>query len=160
MKKLITPILLAAIALSSPAPAQATEEQSPPSEACDQAMQSSLTRIQSIKNLKVEDSGRYESMPEGAPSGSTGRYYVYLSGRGGVDLMKSPKLMGTIAENIIKSCNATIFTFGQYRSAYGITFGIFEDGVIRQFKCMEDEYPDFEPRSGVKIPYGYSVCNL
>jgi hypothetical protein len=164
MKKLITPILLATIALSGPTAAQASEEQLSQPEVCNQAMQSSLARIQTIKNLKVEDSGQHEFTPEDAPSGSVGRYYIYLSGRGGVDLMKSPKLMGTIAENIIKSCNAAIFTFGQYRSAYGITFGIFEDGLIRQFKCIEDEYPDIDQRrrrgQNIKLPYGYTYCDI
>lgn len=94
----------------------------------------------------------YESYPKDRPS----KYLFGLDGPAAGSIMSSPKFLNAISTDIIKKCRSvSIVDFNRYRTDWNVTFGLTEQGKVKEFtQC--GRYAGDQLPSG--IPWGSIVC--
>jgi hypothetical protein len=122
-------------------------------------------QIRQIKGLKLKQS-RTETFSGGElegyyPNGRnrTAGFIVENQGPAPASFMKSPILLTQLGIQIINACaDLSTVSFSVDRSGWIETIGIFDDGAIRRFGCIEDIHD--RPNTRERLPYGYINCAL
>jgi hypothetical protein len=80
-------------------------------------------------------------------------------GPGPAKFMQAPELLTQLGTQIINACSdLSTVSFSVDRSGWIETIGIFDDGAIRRFGCIEDIQN--RPNTRERPPYGYINCAL
>jgi hypothetical protein len=122
-------------------------------------------QIRQIKGLKLKQS-RTETFSGGElegyyPNGRnrTAGFIVENQGPAPASFMQSPELLTQLGTQIINACaDLSTVSFSVDRSGWIETIGIFDDGAIRRFGCIEDIVD--RPNTRERLPYGYINCAL
>lgn len=117
-------------------PAHAKE----PTSTCPAALQSVQAQLKAKPNLEIVSVTK-RTVTEAYPDHPNGRpdWYVFsLRGRSAESLLNSPRLMTTLASQIIRNCETTsLVLFGLANSGYTALLGLMPDGSIQPFECLE-----------------------
>jgi hypothetical protein len=124
---------------------------------CASALEDARNRIEENREIRVginaldmstwDSSGNY---PPGRPMD----YSFNLDGRAMYDIMNSPQFLNSISTDIINNCtSASAVSFVGGQSDWIITFGLFDEGQVEQFRCVSPREND----SG-ELPWGYMYC--
>lgn len=122
-------------------------------------------QIRQIKGLKLKQS-RTETFSGGELEGyyPNGRnrttvFTLENQGAGPAKFMQAPALHAQLGTQIINACtDLSTVSFVVDRSGWIETVGLFEDGEIRRFGCIEDVNSSHNTRE--RLPYGYINCAL
>jgi hypothetical protein len=88
--------------------------------------------VQEIHRSDVSNS--YADYPAGRPIS----YRFKLSGSAAADIMNSSRLMTTLSQEIIESCDTVSeVTFGIDHSDWVSTYGLLGQGRVEEFRCVE-----------------------
>ena len=139
------------------------EESALNSDDCVAAQKAVARKFYDVKDVVlVRTRSSSEFTRSGAPEGYRGGVSFVIDGKGVGAFMRSPKLMTSLAIDVVKKCNVATVNFGVDRSSWGQTIGVFDGGKVQPFKCIEDVIPDYVPgdRRQVEIPYGVDICSL
>jgi nickel transport protein len=146
-------------------PVQATDaltrkQQESPS-TCAQVKKNAIQRFDNIPNISVRTETRsftdkqfvvYPDHPKGRPQ----KYLFAFLGSGVPSLLNSRKIMESIANDIIKSCDSVGgVAFGVDKTGELYIIGIFPDGTIRWFNCLNND----DPRRAQNPRWGQQYCN-
>jgi hypothetical protein len=129
-----------------------------PGEPCKDAARRTILRLQQIKGLEFKNITAYEATGDAAlklPAGRPRSANLVIDGQAAGATMKSPQLLMAIGTDIIRSCpEVSTVNIGVNRSSWSETIGIFGDGSIRRFECLE------APSRQRQIQYGYINCDI
>jgi hypothetical protein len=130
-------------------------------EPCNASVLRSMAKLKQVKGLEVMPAWRvYEATGDDAQALPTGRpksISLVIDGKAANSVMRSPKFLTTIGTDIIQRCpEVSMVNIGVNRSAWTETIGIFEDGGIRRFECIESS----SDRRTDRLPYGFINCDI
>ncbi len=122
---------------------------------CRVAIAAGRNRLAQGRNLRVR--GVMQSLTsfyKDYPRGRDQSYLYAMTGRSADAVMASPQLMRAIAQTVIQNCPAIGMVFiGVDRSGFIASVGLFNDGKIDFFECVEPSANS--PRF---LPWGKRYC--
>jgi hypothetical protein len=136
-------------------PSLAQENQVELDSQCLSIVQKAQSRLQEGRNLSVQirtvDQSEYqEDSPENRPI----LVRLVMDGTAAASVMNSSQLMKSISTEVIQHCESvSVVVFGVNCSGWHTTFGLFDQGRVKEFQC-------FEYVRGKKMPYGYQNCDV
>lgn len=103
-----------------------------------------MVRVQNLAEL-------YPDHPENRPMS----YLFILKGGSNRAIMRSPQFHKSIARSIIQNCSSvSAVIFGAWGTGWQESTGLFPDGRIEEFECLEYLGP------GRKLTWGQEYCSL
>ncbi len=122
---------------------------------CRAAIAAGRNRLAQGRNLRVR--GVMQSLTssyEDYPRGRSQSYLYAMTGRSAEAVMASPQLMRAIAQPVIQNCPTIgMVSIGVDRSGFIASLGLFNDGKIDFFECVEPSANS--PRF---LPWGKRYC--
>jgi hypothetical protein len=80
-------------------------------------------------------------------------YNFSVQGKSAAGIVRATGLLSSISSKIIDSCPlVSVVNFGVYETDNIVTYGLFEDRLVKKFQCTEIR------RLGEKINWGYTRC--
>ena len=129
---------------------------------CKRVIDRNAVRLQAIPNVKVTGNSKFAPLLTPYPDREAGlsrRYLFALKGIGVSNVMKSPKLMTEITQEITDSCVGTaVVTFGRDRTGDSVSVGLFPNGEVKRFTCGADL--DRRTRTRPPMTWGQQACDL
>lgn len=131
-------------------PSAAKNDESP---GCKAALSKSKNRIERAKT-KVTHISRYKHQYTNGPERKNFTYTFTMSGPGTHNIISSRKILTAISKEIILSCQTVgSVSFGVDRTDEGYTYGLMNNGAIKEFKCIEPK-----PDDQMSIHWGEQIC--
>jgi hypothetical protein len=133
--------------------AQAGVLKAVPTSACTIAISSTVKQLDAVPNttglaFRTYPLGGYR----GGPSNKLSAYHFVFRGRGGEDILRSPKMMKTLASRLLQDCNEPgTVTFGLDQSDAFAVYGVV-NGAVQAFNCYEGT------RFPRQMPWGQRIC--
>lgn len=125
-------------------------------QSCQSTVRTVENRLEEVGDLQVEiHNGEvgYPDRPTDRPEG----YVFAMTGSALESVMRSPVLLTELSANIIQSCDSVgMVTFGLANSGYVITFGLFPNGEVEPFRCVDR--PD--RRNIPRLRWGTYDCSI
>lgn len=129
---------------------------------CGQVIANVKDVLGTIPDVEVTSESKFSnlSVPYPDPSANLNRRYAFvIKGNGIYDVWKAEKVMIEITQQIIDNCDgAAAVTFARWGSGESYTFGLFPDGSIKLFTCVESRARSRPPAPS--LTWGQSECNL
>ncbi len=157
MMKFVTSIVGVSIVMSANvvhvAQAQTGLVRGLPQSACTIAISTTVKKLEAVPNTSLV---KFKTYPlggyAGRPSGKSSAYHFVFRGRGGEDILRSPKMMKTLASRLLQDCKEPgTITFGLDQSDAFAVYGVV-DGRVQAFNCYEGT------RFPRQMPWGQRIC--
>jgi hypothetical protein len=154
MMKYVTSIVGVSIVMSaSVAQAQASLYRGLPPSACTIAISTTVKKLEAVPNISFV---KFRTYPlggyAGRPSGKSSAYHFVFRGRGGEDILRSPKMMKTLANRLLQDCKEPgTITFGLDQTDAFAVYGVV-DGRVQAFNCYDGT------RFPKQMPWGQRIC--
>ncbi len=121
--------------------------------ACTIAISSTVKKLDDVPNT---GSVQFRTYPlggyAGRPAGKVSAYHFAFRGRGGEDVLRSPRMMKTLASRLLQDCNEPgTVTFGLDQSDAFAVYGVV-NGRVQAFNCYESM------RFPRQMPWGQRMC--
>jgi hypothetical protein len=121
---------------------------------CNQAIAQTKSQLSKIKKLNLisSQSKDISNLYKDFPAGKNIEQRFVFTGKAAANVLNSPKMLGSMSNNIIKKCNSTgaVF-FGIDRSDNSLIYGLVNN-QITQFECLSAGI-------GAKPKWGQLVCS-
>jgi hypothetical protein len=80
-------------------------------------------------------------------------YIFSIQGISAKDIIRSTSLLSSISSILINSCpSISVVNFGVHNTDWVVTYGLFENGAVKQFQCTEIR------KLGQEVAWGYKEC--
>jgi hypothetical protein len=133
--------------------AQAGVLKAVPSSVCTIAISSTVKKLDAVPytglvQFRTYPLGGYA----GRPAGKVSAYHFAFRGKGGEDILRSPRMMKTLASRLLQDCNEPgTVTFGLDQSDAFAVYGVV-NGRVQAFNCYEGT------RFPRQMPWGQRIC--
>ncbi len=156
MMKYITSIVGLSIVMSAhvaQAEVQAGLLRNVQSSACTIAISTTVKKLESVPNTTLV---KFRTYPlggyAGRPNNKVSAYHFVFRGQGGEDVLRSPKMMKTLASRLLQDCNEPgTVTFGLDQSDAFAVYGVV-NARVQAFNCYEGT------RFPRQMPWGQRIC--
>lgn len=121
---------------------------------CQGAKAEAINAVTQGRNLTLRTQTYDLSNYADRPANRDEDFALIMEGPAAESILNSPRFMTTLATQIMAACSSVgTVTFAYDRSGWFATLGIFADGSIDFFECVEPG-----PNSTDVLPWGYRYC--